>query len=291
MFFSDRDELQELNPTTRRALGGTYVQLPHGHTYYELSNPTVEQTIVLVHGFSVPNFIYDPTFEFLTASGFRVLRYDLFGRGYSDRPDVHYNIDLFVDQLLQLLDALRLRTPVNLIGLSMGGPITSALTLRHPERVAKLVLIDPAGVRPVPLSPLLGLLKLPLVAETLFRVVGTENLIHGVAKDFFDPALVEHFIPRYRTQMQYRGFKRAILSTVRHDMLGSFLETYRALGNTDKRILLLWGRHDTTTPFAHSAGLCAVLPQAEFHAIDQCGHIPHYERPAAVNPILLKFLR
>ena len=45
-------------------------------------------TVVLAHGFSVPYFVYDPTFEFLTQAGFRVLRYDLFGRGFSDRPQV-----------------------------------------------------------------------------------------------------------------------------------------------------------------------------------------------------------
>src|SRR5919109_740116 len=62
--------------------------------------------VVLVHGFSVPFFIYDPTFEFLTRAGFRVLRYDLFGRGFSDRPKARYNIDLFVRQLGELLDGV-----------------------------------------------------------------------------------------------------------------------------------------------------------------------------------------
>lgn len=286
----DRDEIKELNDETRRNATGAFVRLPRGITYYELSNPEAGHTVVLVHGFSVPNFIYDPTFEFLTRSGLRVLRYDLFGRGYSDRPDLRYNLDLFVEQLSQLLEALRLTTPVSLIGLSMGGPITAAFTVRHPERVRDLTLIDPAGARPVSLTPLLRLVKLPLVAETVFRWVGSENFVQSAARDFFDPALVEHFIPRYRVQMQYKGFKRAILSTIRNGMLGSFLEIYQALGKTDTRVLLFWGQHDTTTPFAQSADLCAAVPQAEFHAVENCGHIPHYEKPDEVNPILLKFL-
>src|SRR5512143_396463 len=119
--WASRTETKELNDDTRRLTGGSFVPLSDGVTHYELSNNTREQTVVLVHGFSVPYFIFDPTFHFLSQHGFRVLRYDLFGRGFSDRPDTKYNIDLFVRQLTELLDALRLSPPLNLIGLSMGG--------------------------------------------------------------------------------------------------------------------------------------------------------------------------
>ncbi|MGB8981793.1 MAG: alpha/beta hydrolase, partial [Anaerolineales bacterium] len=99
MPFSYRAETRELNEITRREAGGSFIQLSDGFTHYELSNPHAEETVVLVHGFSCPYFVYDLTFEFLTQSGFRVLRYDLLGRGFSDRPETVYNIDLFVRQL------------------------------------------------------------------------------------------------------------------------------------------------------------------------------------------------
>src|SRR5512147_2320234 len=97
--FSFRSETKELNDTTRRLTGGSFVPLADGITHYELGNITRDTTVVLVHGFSVPYFIFDPTFHFLTQNGFRVLRYDLFGRGFSDRPIANYNIDFFVKQL------------------------------------------------------------------------------------------------------------------------------------------------------------------------------------------------
>lgn len=247
--------------------------------------------VVLVHGFSVPYFIYDPTFQFLTQSGFRVLRYDLFGRGFSDRPASSYNMDLFVSQLATLLDALRFTRPVSLIGLSMGGPIAATFTVRYPELVNKLILIDPAGARPVSLTPMLKVARLPFVAEAVLRLAGTESIVKSAAKDFFDPALVEHFISRYRIQMEFQGFSNAILSTIRNGMLDSFLHVYKALGKLDKEVLLLWGRNDMTVPFEHSFDLQAVLPKAEFHVIKNTGHIPHYEKPDEVNPLLLEFLR
>jgi len=247
--------------------------------------------VVLVHGFSVPYFIFDPTFAFLAQSGFRVLRYDLFGRGYSDRPEARYNIDLFVRQLLDLLEALRFTRPVSLIGLSMGGPITGTFTARHPERVSKLVLIDPAGARWMFLSLVAKVVTAPLAGEAVFSLLRSERIARNIASDFFDRRLMESFRARYIAQTQIKGFRRAILSTVRNNMLAPCLEWYRRVGKMDKPVLLFWGRNDTTVPFKHSNILRAALPNVEFHVIEHSGHIPHYEKPEEVNPILLEFLR
>jgi len=286
-----RDEIKVLNEQTRKSANGAFIQLTNGITHYELGGNESGEVVVLVHGFSVPYFIYDPTFEFLTQSGFRVLRYDLFGRGFSDRPHADYKLDLFVNQLADLLDALRFTQPVNLIGLSMGGLIASAFTVRHPERVNKLVLIDPAGVKSIALTPMLKAAKIPFVAEAVLGLVGGEALVQSNARDFFDPALVDHFSAQYRIQMQYKGFKRAILSTIRNGLLESFIHEYEALGKMDRKVLLFWGRNDNTVPLEHSQILCAAMPNVKFHIMEDCGHIPHYEKPDIVNPILLEFLK
>src|SRR5919108_266239 len=123
MSFSFRGEIKELNDRARQEASGSFIQLSDGLTHHELSNPDGDEIVVLVHGFSVPYFIYDPTFRFLTRSGLSVLRYDLFGRGFSDRPATPYNIDLYVRQLSDLLTGLNITRPVSLVGLSMGGPI------------------------------------------------------------------------------------------------------------------------------------------------------------------------
>jgi len=299
MFLPDRDEIYELTEETRRHAAGSFVRLPNGFTHYELGNGYISRLgdgsgtsdVVLIHGFSIPYFIYDPTFQFLTESGYRVLRYDLFGRGFSDRPRAAYNIALFVQQLADLLDALRLAGPVNLIGLSMGGPIAAAFAVRYPERVNKLTLIDPAGARPITLSPVFRMAKIPLVAEAILSLVSSERLALNAARDLFDPALVDHFKSSFRIQLQYKGFKRAILSTIRNGMLGSFVEVYEALGKMDRRVLLFWGRQDATVPFEHSEILRRAMPRAQLHVVENCGHIPHYEKPDEVNPILLEYLR
>ena len=283
-------ETEELNDITRASAPGSFVQLSDGITHYELGGPENGQPVVSVHGFSVPYFIWDTTFKFLTESGFRVLRYDLFGRGFSDRPKARYDIDLFCKQLRELLDTLGFEQ-INLIGLSMGGPITGTFTTRYPKRVQKLVLIDPAGASPVTLPRLLKALTTPGFGELALGLFGRGQLLKDVKSDFYEPKHVKAFVAKYMVQMKYKGFMRALLSTMRNGMLGDFSPTYRKIGKQDTPTLLFWGRDDRTVPFAHSDDVRAAIPQAQFHAFDNCGHIPHYEKPEEANPLLLEFLK
>jgi pimeloyl-ACP methyl ester carboxylesterase len=66
---------------------------------------------------------------------------------------------------------------------------------------------------------------------------------------------------------------------------------YQQIGRSNLPVLLLWGRHDRTVPFRHSDTLREAIPGIEFHAIEDSGHIPHFEKPEMVNPLLLRFLR
>ena len=283
-------ETEELNDVIRANTSGSFVQLSDGYTHYELSGPEDGQPVVLVHGFSVPYFIWDPTFEFLAESDFRVLRYDLFGRGFSDRPKSRYEVDLFCKQLRELLDILGFEK-VTLIGLSMGGPITATFTERYPHRVRKLVLVDPAGARPVTVPGLLKALTTPGFGELALGLFGRGFLLKDIKSDFYDPVNVKAFVKKYMVQMKYKGFMRALLSTMRFGMLGDFSPTYRKIGELGTPTQLFWGRNDRTVPFPYSDDIRSGIPQVEFYAIEDCGHIPHFEKPDVVNPLLLEFLK
>ncbi len=290
MPFPFLDETKKLNRVTRKELDGSFITLKDGVTHYQLCGNEHGILIVLVHGFSVPYFIFDTTFEFLCKSGFRVLRYDLLGRGLSDRPKLNYDINLFVRQLKDLLDALNLKK-VHLLGLSIGGPITASFIDEYPEYVSSHILIDPAGARPVRFSRLLKVATLPILGELLLGLFGSGNMVKNIASDLFTPELVKPFQERYKIQMKYDGFKRAILSTVRNNMLDSFFDVYKRVGKLRKPTLLFWGRQDATVPFEHSQDILKAIPHTQFQVIENCGHIPHYEKPEEVHPILLEFLR
>jgi len=289
MTFPYLDETQEVDEAARMQAGGSFMALTDGVVHYELGGPKHGNPVVFVHGFSTPFFIFDKTFEFLADCGFRVLRYDLFGRGFSDRPLVRYDIRLFVRQLKELLDALGLK-PVSLVGLSMGGAVSAAFIERYPQYVVRHVLIDPSGGKRVELPFFVKALKIPLFGELVFGLFGGAAALKGMAADKISPQAVEALQEQYKVQMKFKGFKRALLSTIRSGMLDSFYETYVRVGRLEKPTLLFWGRQDKTLPFAQSECIRRAIPHAEFHIVEDCGHIPHYEKPEVVNPILLEFL-
>jgi pimeloyl-ACP methyl ester carboxylesterase len=88
--------------------------------------------VILVHGFSVPYYIWDGTYDSLVQAGFHVIRYDEFGRGFSDRPDVIYDPVLYRNQLHDLITSLKLQTPVSLAGVSFGGAVVSDFVVHYP---------------------------------------------------------------------------------------------------------------------------------------------------------------
>jgi len=270
------------------AFGGNYIRLGAGVTHYQLAGPKDAPTVVLVHGFSVPYFIWDPVFNALTAAGFRVLRYDLYGRGLSDRPDARYDPDLFDQQLVQLLGALNISEPIDILGLSMGGPITTNFAARHPASVRRVVLFDPAYGKG---SPPPWQLSTPLVGDFIMDVQIAPAMADSQRGDFVHPERYPDYFAKYTTQMRYKGFRRAILATRRNffpvDNTGAFAQ----LGKSGKPVLLIWGRADQTVPFSLSDDVRKTVSQAEFHPVDDAGHVPFYERPEIVNPILIEFLK
>jgi pimeloyl-ACP methyl ester carboxylesterase len=282
-------ENQKLNSDGRLKLPGRFTLLEDGFTHYEVNGPEDGKRIVLVHGFSVPYFIWDPTFEFLAQAGYRVLRYDLFGRGFSDRPRTNYDEKLFERQLVGLLDSLGWNSAVNVFGLSMGAIIAANLANDYPGRVDKLVFIDPAGFE-LDFPLIVRVILLPGFGEVLFSLLGSGVLLRSMASYIYDPRLVDRFLERYKLQMVYKGFKRAILSTMRSDILGYQEDLYRSTGLKIRDILLIWGKEDKIVPFRHSQTLLEIIPHVQFHPIDDVGHIPHYEKAEVVNQILQDFL-
>lgn len=283
------EEHTRLDTKSRAQLDETFIDLPAGTVHYELGGPPDGEAVVLVHGFSVPAYLWDPTFEALTGAGYRVLRFDLYGRGHSDRPDVEYTIAFFADQVEQLTRIMLPDTAFNLVGLSMGGPIVTKFTNQHAQRVKRLILLDPMVYAPsrVAISPM----DKPFIGEYLANVYLIPQLAAGQANDFINKQLYPDWGNRFREQMQYHGFRRAILSTIRNFPDSDMLGEYASLGQLDLPVQLYWGREDQTVPLEYSEKILELVPRAKLSIIENAGHIPHFERPEAFNPLLINFLQ
>ncbi len=269
-------------------------------TAFELSGPPDRPLVVMIHGVSGPMRVWDALAPALQRGGFRTLRYDLFGRGASGRPpEAAYDLTTYLPQLDLLLagqapggESVDAPGKVHLVGSSMGAIIASAWATAHPERVASLTLVGPAGF-PLQASPLAKLTGLPVIGDWAMAVFGARSLAEHNRRYFFAPETAPAFATLqtgFEAQLLVRGTKHAILQTVRNAPLQSFGQGYAEAGKLAVPKLVVWGKEDRAFPFVHHTALLERLPGARFLAVDAAGHLPQYEKPEIVGPAVVAFL-
>jgi len=281
-FSANNQETKTMNDEARKNVPGQFIKLTNGVTHYESGGADSAKTVILVHGFSVPYYIWDATYDSLLKNGFHVIRYDLFGRGYSDRPDVNYDPAFYRTQLYDLIVSLKLKSPVNLAGLSFGGPVATDFTVNHPELVDKLILIDPVYFS--------SALDRPEWIVNYEMALDHEKQASGQLTDVKYPGNFPGWADKYKPQMSYKGFRHALIST-RKNYFGNITVTnYQRLGALNKKVLLIWGKEDETVPFHFSDSIRKIVP-VDFFPVDDARHLPHLEKPGLVNQKIISFLR
>jgi pimeloyl-ACP methyl ester carboxylesterase len=289
LFVFNGVENRDLDQNARNKAGGTFVQLDHGMVHYYLEGPDDAPIVVLIHGFSVPSYVWEPTTDFLNKSGYRTLRFDLYGRGYSDRPDLVYDITLFNDQVAGLLNHLQLNEPVTVVGLSMGGPIAARYVHQHSDRVNGVILLAPE-VTQISNGDIFYM-NIPVFGEYLMSAVLEPIILPKLqASDFMHPESYPDWEEKYRVQMQFKGTGRALLSTIRELVKINPEVEYQSLQGTGLPVLLVWGQADQTISHDQIEVLQQILPEMDVRIVEDAGHLVHYERSEEVNPELIDFL-
>lgn len=283
-------ERRALDEAARLEAPGQFVTLEDGFTHYQVAGPDTGRVVVLAAGFSVPSYIWSPLFEALADSGFRVVRYDYYGRGWSERVESSYDQDLYVRQLAGLLDSLRIRGPVTVAGLSFGGTVVTSFTERHPERVGALIYVDPLFNARRPVAP-----EQRSAWAWNFHMVlrgGTDELATGQLGDFLHPERYPDWVARYRVQQRFRGTRESLRRTREQTAVAPpQADVLRLLGVSPRPVLVVWGKQDRVVPVAGSRALLAAMPRAGLVAVGSAGHLPHIEQPGAVVPAVVRFLR
>ncbi len=282
-------KFKELTPEVQKGLAGDFITLKDGVISYYLRGPQDGNIVVLVHGLSTPKFVWDGNVDALTTAGYRVLAFDHFGRGFSDRPDIIYDGDFYVRELLGLLDGLGIKEPVSLVGYSMGGGNVVGFAARYPERVKQLILIAPAGFIPK-YSGLASLVLVPGLGDWLMTMVGKNAMLESIQKEVKEGNARPDMIDKFEEQFQYRGYLPAILSTMRHYPMFDLSEDYEKVGKSGIPTVAIWGTRDSTVPFEGSKKVKRAIPHVKIYPVDGAGHSITYARSAAVNKILLEAL-
>jgi len=282
----------ELTDEIRQAADGEFLKLPSGSTHFKREGDSGEWA-VLVHGYATPYFIYDKIAKGLTENGYRVLRYDLLGRGLSERVKAEYNPGLFVSQLEELTEAVIGDAPFYLFGTSMGGIITTSYTAKHPEKVKKLVLLAPAGmVFDVPLY--MKLAKIKGLGELLFKTFAGKTLIKNCAAEmiYSGTEVQNDYMKRFAFCAQFKGIISATLSSMRHTLLDFPLAEKGYIGTRESKVpvLTVWGTADKTMPYYQAERMRRVLPDMELVSFENSGHIFLYDEGERTLETVLPFL-
>jgi pimeloyl-ACP methyl ester carboxylesterase len=258
----------------RRARGGECVELRDGVTHYRLEGPDAALPLILVHGATVPLWEFDLLVPELLRGGFRTLRFDLYGHGLSDRPQTHYTLDLFVRQMLELLDAVAFPQPAAILGHSLGAAVASAAAVRDPSRIGRLVLVAPM-LDFNATSAWSRLFKVPAAGELAMSAFGVRALVRRRRARYARigrPQLTDLFVE----QVSFTGFGRALLSMIRADTLGDQAARYAALQTLARDVLMI------------SGGADAVIPAADIARVRELvGRHQHFELGGAEHNLLL----
>ena len=117
-----------------------------------------------------------------------------------------------------------------------------------------------------------------------------EKQAEGQLEDFKYPEQFPGWVEKYKVQMQYKGFRNALISTRNNYSADSIISNYHTLSNLQKKILLIWGKEDETVSFKFSDSLRKILP-VDFFPVDDARHLPYLEKPALVNQKIISFLK
>jgi len=232
--------------------------------------------------------------DYLVSHGYSVLTFDNYGRGWSDAPDTRYDEELFVGQLSELLFALQIRTPIDLIGVSMGGVIVAAFAARFPQHVARLGLVCPAGlpiVAPPTFSPLVNA---PIIGPLFFRHAIKSLQARGAAAQWECMTSQEYEAWRLYAQQNIQthpGFVRSLWRTVTQFNMTNQQETFMALAKQEHlKTIIIWGEQDGLTPYVNAAWLRRLIPNSRLVSIADARHNLLIERGQAIAQVMEAWL-
>lgn len=266
----------------RAAATGRFVTLSQGQTHYEWHGPEDGRIMVCVHGLSTPSYVWDPILPLLTAQGYRVLTYDLFGRGASDRVPGPQTREFFLRQLRELLAALGVEAPVTLCGYSMGGAIATARAVEAPDSLTRLILIAPAGLD-VDLGAFPRLVaRIPVLGDWLQAVAGPVWYFWTTARGAGDTGAERDIAARVIEDLRVEGSLAAILSSQRNLLSEEMDEDHRLIAKTGLPVTAIWGAEDPVIPLSALGRLAAANRNAVQVQIEGAGHALTYAEPEKV---------
>ena len=250
-------------------------------------------TVILLHGVGCSVEFWERNIAAL-AREHRVFAVDIVGFGRTDKPEVVYTFELMADFVLDFMNAMDI-DKASLVGNSMGGGISMTVAAQDPERMEKIVLVDPVGLGRQQ-SPVMRMMTLPVIGNMLTKP-SRKGVVRQMQLCLYDPSQAsDDFIDRVAAIGALPGNQRSFLSLLRETgnifgiRKGLVADFSTCLKKIKTPILVIWGRQDRILPVAEGEAAVETMPDIRLHVMDRAGHLPQIDKPEEFNATVLDFL-
>lgn len=254
--------------------------------------------VLLLHGGGTDNARLSWELTYPSLSGdHQVLMPDLPGHGGSELSKQSFSVDMLVETIAGLMDGLDIQY-ASLVGVSMGGAAAIGYTLKHPGRVAKLVLVDSYGLQShAPWHKLSYLtVRTPYLIPVSWELLRRSRYLTRWTLGYIlanPDAINAELVEEVYQAMQAENVGRAFYEFQTREVTWDGLRTcyLDQLLEIEQPTLLIHGEKDRLVPLSAAMQAAELLPQARLEVLQNCGHWPQRDHPAAFNRLVADFLR
>jgi len=254
--------------------------------------------VLLIHGIYAGSSSYEFRHVFpLLAQRHRVVAIDLLGCGFSEKPDLDYNAEMFVEQIVTAIAEFGPHAAA-IVGCSLGGAFTIRAAARIPEQVGRVMVVCPTGLAGALDGPRTGagravtaLVRSPLAGEALFNLLASRPSLGWFLRNqgYADPASVTaDIVERYWQATHQPGARFVPAHFVGGALNCSIAED---LPRVTGPLLVAWGeRAHRTSPLATAHEYVERAPNAQLRTFANSALLPHEEEAPLFAARLEQFL-
>jgi 3-oxoadipate enol-lactonase len=250
---------------------------------YNDEGPGDAPVIIFIHGFPFNKSMWNAQVEALE-NNYRVISYDIRGHGGSDEGEEVFSIELFVDDLLRLMDALKIKNTM-LCGLSLGGYIALNAVEHYPKRFNSLILCDTNCSADTPEAKVKRTKAIVGISKNGLEKYADESVNNLFAPESF--STIKEEIAEVRA-MILKTSKESVCNTLH--ALSVRLETCDTLPDIKVPVLILVGKKDKITPPSAAQLMHEKIKGSILHIVNHSGHLSNIENPYDFNEQLRSFV-
>lgn len=279
-----------MDDAARADAPGKFAKLSQGVTHYRWIGPARGPVAVMIHGLTTSSPVWKEIAEGVADIGYRVLVYDLYGRGYSDSVDGKHDMPFYMTQLDDLLEHLNLKEDLTVVGFSMGGAIATEFAATEPHRMHRLILLAPSGIE----------LRESDFSSFCRRRAFIGDWVHGVAAGLRmtrqineDEAAAKqpHVLHAQARELDRRGYFPTILASRRGILDQTQEQQHRSITRDGIPTIAIWGEDDKIVPISALGKLAQWNRAAHQEVVPGAGHSLPYSHGKEVVVFLRKMLR